>query len=95
MTDNPVLIQALSLALTLSPKERLHLITQVASSVEQDFIAPPPSNVAHWGEMADAILNQLDTSAWEAIEMADPTTWLKQQREDERQRRLADWGDSE
>ncbi|GEM_PF-468264 len=91
MSDNSILDQALALALTLSPKERLHLITQVASSVEREFISTP-SETTHWGQQVDALLDQLDTSEWESMEMSDPTTWLKQQREEERQRRLGDWG---
>lgn len=95
MGDNPVLDQALALALTLSPKERLYLITQVASSVEREFVPVPLSETPHWGQAMVALLDPLDTSAWEALEMSDPTTWLKQQREEERKRRLGDWGADE
>ncbi len=42
MTDMTQLDKALALALKLSPKERIRLIEQVASSVERDIESPAP-----------------------------------------------------
>ncbi|MEO8392862.1 MAG: hypothetical protein ABI700_07705 [Chloroflexota bacterium] len=92
MNERALLDEALALALKLSPKERIRLIERVASSVEQE-IEPASSTEGHWGQRMNALLDSLDTSDWEALEMGDPVEWLEQQRAQELKQRLGDWGD--
>ena len=92
MKDMTLLNEALALALKLSPKERIQLIEQVASSVERD-IESPPSSEEHWGQKLNALLDTLDMSDWETIAFDDPAAWVEQQCAEEQQRRLGDWGE--
>ncbi|MBC7872260.1 MAG: hypothetical protein H7Y09_15555 [Chitinophagaceae bacterium] len=94
MTDMTQLDEALALALKLSPKERIRLIEQVASSVERDIEVPAPSE-GHWGQGVNALFDSLDMSEWEAVEMDDPVVWVEQLRTDERRQRLGNWGEQE
>jgi hypothetical protein len=91
MTDMTQLDEALALALKLTPKERVRLIEQVASSVERDIDAPTPSE-GHWGQGVNALLDSLDMIAWEALEITDPVAWVERQRTDEQRQRLGNWG---
>ena|SRR5688572_12812910 len=96
--DKPLLDEALALALRLTPKERLQLIERVASSVEHE-IAPEPASeqapVEHWGRALNQLIDSLDMSEWEAMDIDDPVEWVRQQREVERKQRLGDWGETE
>ncbi len=96
MNDTTRLDEALALALKLSPKERIQLIERVASSVEHDIEpAPPEEQPEHWGKSLNALLDSLDMSDWEAMEMDDPVEWVKQQRAQQMRHRLGDWGAEE
>lgn len=89
MSNQPLLEEAVMLALRLTPKERLQLIERVASSVERDIETKPHSE-EHWGQALNRLLDSLDMSAWQAPEFDDPTEWLKKQREQELKNRLGD-----
>lgn len=97
MNEPSLLSEALTLALQLSPKEQIQLIERLASSVGHEIEAPsghkPPAE--HWGQALNALLDSLDMSDWEALEIDDPVEWVKQQREEELKRRLGDWGTEE
>jgi len=45
----------------------------------------------HWGKNFVALLDQLDTSEWEALDIDDPVEWLKQQRQKQAKRRKLNW----
>ncbi|MCU0476610.1 MAG: hypothetical protein MUC99_10970 [Anaerolineae bacterium] len=87
--ENPALSEALTLALRLSPKERLYLISRVASSVEQ--VLEETTHTEPWGQRAERLIEQLDTSAWQDLDIPDVTTWLHQLRDEERKQRGRDW----
>lgn len=91
MSPQDVFDEALALALTLPSQRRLQLIEQVASSVARELEASPPGG-QHWGQALNALLDSLDTSDWEALEIDDPVAWVKQQRAAENERRLGAWG---
>lgn len=91
----PNLDELVSQALRLSPKERIQLIERVASSVEREMETPLSQAQApteHWGQALNRLLDTLDMSDWEALDIDDPVEWVKQQRRDEQKRRLGDWG---
>jgi hypothetical protein len=90
MTDS-TFDQALEIALSLSPRERLQLIERVASSVEQE-IEPSLEVGKHWGEALVSLVESLDLLDWEAMDINDPLEWVRRQREEEEQHRLGDWG---
>ena len=94
MTNSAQINEALALALKLSPKERIRLIEEVASSVERELDATPTEQqpVEHWGKALNALLDQLDMSDWEALDIDDPVEWVKQLRDEEMRHRLGDWG---
>lgn len=46
----------------------------------------------HWGKDFVALLDQLDLSDWESDDSADPVEWVKQQRQQQAQRRGLNWG---
>jgi len=98
MRDTIQLEEVLTLALRLSPGERLRLVERVVSSVERDIEMPPVSEQQpeeHWGQSLNRLLDTLDMSEWQSPEFDDPVEWLKQQREQEYRRRVGDWGTSE
>ena len=54
--------EALSLALSLSPVDRLKLVERVVSSVESELENPPTgeaSSEEHWGQALNRLLNEL------------------------------------
>jgi len=72
--------EALALALRLSPKERVQLIERVASSLE-DALDTTSENQEHWGRKLSALLDEMDTTDWDALDIDDPVAWVKAQRE--------------
>jgi hypothetical protein len=86
--------QILSSALNLTPKERLQLIERLASSLEHDVQEPSaqPLEDEHWGRRLNRLLDELDTEQWSTSDMDDPVEWLQKLREEQRARRLGDWG---
>ncbi len=93
MDSIPQLDEALSLALRLTPGDRLRLAEQVIASVERE-ISPQqsqPELEEHWGQSLNRLLDQLDLSEWEALEIDDPVEWLKQLRSADENRHAAYW----
>ncbi len=70
------------------------MIERLASSVERE-IEPAPPPVEHWGKALNALLDSLDMSDWEALEMDDPVEWVKQQWIDDLKQQFSDWDKSE
>jgi hypothetical protein len=97
MNDTSPFNEALALALKLSPKERIQLIEQVASSVEHEFDFAPSDRQPeeHWGRNLLRLLDELGPIEMKYPEIEDPVEWVKQIRRDERQQRLGDWGGDE
>ena len=95
---NTTLEEALALALKLAPKERLQLIEQVASSVEQDFetlVAANELTTEHWGKSLNHLLDELGPIDFLYPEIEDPVEWVKQIRSQKRQQRLGNLDDAE
>jgi hypothetical protein len=96
MDTIPSLEQALALALKLAPKERLQLIEQVASSVENDIdssLTDKQQSKEHWGKSLNKLFDQLGPIDLVDPEIDDPVEWVRVQREKERKHRLGDWGE--
>jgi hypothetical protein len=88
MNESKPLDEALALALQLAPGERLRLVERVVASVEREIsgsIPPDRPDTEHWGQTLNQLLDSLDTSDWEALEMDDLVAWVKQQRAEERE----------
>ncbi len=74
----------LAAVLKLAPKERLWLVERIVSSVMHDLDAtvPEPPPVEEQREKSlNKLVNSLDTSEWEAMEVEDPFEWLKELRQ--------------
>jgi hypothetical protein len=96
MNNPKQLEEALTLALKLPPGERLRLVERVVASVERDIagntsVAQTPD--AHWGQALNRLLDALDLSDWEALEIDDPVEWVKRLRRQDESRLDAYWND--
>ena len=70
----------------------------MASSVEHEIdleTADEQPPVEHWGKALNRLIDSLDMSGWEALEIDDAVEWVRKQRDDERKQRLGDWGKTE
>src|SRR5260221_13983490 len=96
MTEKAVpLEEALSLALRLSPVDRLKLVERVVSSVESELEVPAVSEEMpeeHWGQTLNHLLDELGPIDLVDPEIEDPVEWVKAQREKQQKQRLGDWG---
>jgi hypothetical protein len=87
MSQQTQLDEALALALKLPAGARLRLVERVVASVEREIaggmpVMQPPAE--HWGQALNRLLDTLDLSDWEALEINDPIEWVKTlRREDE------------
>ena len=52
-----------------------------------------PQEKENWGAKVVALLDQLDMSAWEALDIDDPVEWVKNQRREAERQRGITWGD--
>ena len=80
MSESTQLAAALVLALQLGPGDRLRLVERVVASVERDIAGGVPAThtpAEHWGQALNRLLDALDLSDWEALEIADPVEWVK------------------
>jgi len=86
---------ALELALRLEPGDRLRLVKEVVASVEQDMVVGTQTGESvadeHWGQSLNRLLDALDMSDWEALEIDDPVAWVKALRRQEESRLDAYW----
>ena len=84
---SPLLQEALSLALRLNPKERLQLVEQVVSSVEDELATDyPPTPQPKTGAEIVAMLEQMDPIEFVDPDIEDPVEWVKAQRQKEADR---------
>ncbi len=98
MTITELYQEALAMALQLPPRERLHLIEQVVSSVERDLQptpVPQPPTEGHWGKMLNQLMDELNPIETKYPEIEDPVEWVKHHRAEQRRQRLGDWGEDE
>ncbi|MDZ4767238.1 MAG: hypothetical protein SGI73_22070 [Chloroflexota bacterium] len=88
------LADVLALALKLSAKDRLQLVEKVVSSVGEEL----PSHEGFvqragetWGQAMVRLINELDLSDWQNIEIDDPVEWVKSIRKQEEDRLKPYW----
>jgi hypothetical protein len=97
MNDAIQLEEALTLALRLSPKQRIQLIERIASSVEREFEPDLRDDASpseeHWGRNLVRLLDEIGTIELVHPEIEDPAEWVSTLRRESRQRRLGDWGE--
>ena len=80
MSEPTQLEETLALALQLGPGDRLRLVERVVASVERDIAGGVPAThtpAEHWGHALNRLLDALDLSDWEALEIDDPIEWVK------------------
>jgi hypothetical protein len=80
VSESTQLAAALVLALQLGPGDRLRLVERVVASVERDIAGSIPAThtpAEHWGQALNRLLDALDLSDWEALEIDDPVEWVK------------------
>lgn len=94
MVDTPSLEEVLAVALKLPPRVRMQLIEHVASSVERD-IAALANDGDHWGQELVALIDRLDVSDWQSLEINDPVEWVKQIQRQNTTRLFTHWNDPE
>ena len=96
MSNTTQLEEALALALKLPPGDRLRLVERVVASVEHDIaggVPVTPTAAEHWGQSLNRLLDALDTSDWQALEINDPVEWVKALRRQDESRLEAYWND--
>lgn len=79
----------INLALQLSPRERMQLIEQVASSVGE--VLPEPIVSDHWGQSLNRLLEELGPVEMKNSEIQDPVEWVKEQRRQDSERLNPSW----
>ena len=82
--SDAALEQVVALALQLSAAEQARLLERVAANLAHYINEPsqtqPSDQTKTWGQRMLDMLDQLDTSAWEAMDMPDSVEWVKEQR---------------
>jgi hypothetical protein len=97
MSESTQLEAALALALQLGPGERLRLVERVVASVERDIASSVPvthTPTEHWGQALNRLLDALDLSDWDALEIDDPIEWMKALRRKDEARLDSYWDGS-
>jgi hypothetical protein len=97
MSESTQLAAALVLALQLGPGDRLRLVERVVASVERDIAGGVPAThtpAEHWGQALNRLLDALDLSDWEALEIDDPVEWVKALRRKDEARLDSYWDGS-
>ncbi len=89
MNTSASLEEVLAVALKLAPRERLQLIEQIASSVEQDITDVQP-RTEHWGQSLNRLIDELEPIDLLYPEIEDPVEWVKHLRAEQRKKRLGD-----
>ncbi len=90
MTDTPTLNEALEIVAKLSPEDRIQLVRQVLAGFEHTLIARSSAE-KHWGKQLNELIDSLDTSDWEALDIDDPVAWVKALREEDNSRLQSYW----
>jgi len=88
------LADALTLALRLSPLDKIRLVEKLAATLEQDLAPQPAAQLPAkegWGQQLTDLLTQLDLSDWDADPHEDPVLWVEQQRREQEHERQLDW----
>jgi hypothetical protein len=92
MDDAVTVTGILQPVLALSPQDRKRPAVKLGETLHVvDAPAAPPADEGDEGRTMVAMPESLDISEREARAIDDPVGWLRQQREDERKRRLDDW----
>lgn len=81
----------------LTPEERDELVERLTAldELEDDEPSLSENKTEHWGQSLNRLLDDLGPIELLYPEIEDPVAWVKQLRDDERRRRLGDWGDEQ
>ncbi len=98
MTNTIEIENIFSLALQLSPAERIQLIERIAASVGQDIRSETNQQkpvTGHWGQELVALIEELGPIDMLYPEIEYPVEWVKRLREDQDKKRNLDWGEED
>lgn len=94
-TTSP-LADVLTMALQLSPLDKIRLVEKLAATLERDLTTQSVVQVPvkeGWGQQLTDLLAQLDLSDWDADPNEDPVAWLEQQRQTQERERQLGWNE--
>lgn len=92
MSDSNLLEKTMDMALQLPIIERLQLVERLVASVERDISTPEKiADDGHWGEKLVSLIETLDLSDWEALDIDDPVAWVNHIRQQEETRLKPYW----
>ena len=74
----------------LPPDQRATLIVRLLHDATPDYAS---DNQLTWGQNIVRLIESMPPIEMTHPEIEDPVEWVKQIREDERRRRLGDWGE--
>ncbi|MFN3342846.1 MAG: hypothetical protein ACK40M_09130 [Flavobacteriales bacterium] len=75
----------------LTPDERKTLAVMLVESL--DTSPAPVSSEGHWGREVVALVEAMDSAAWQASGPEDPVEWVKHIRHETEKRLKAYWND--
>ena len=87
------IIEILEQAKALSPEERKELAKLLIDTLNVTQEPKAAAQEEHWGENLLRLLDELGSVELLHPEIEDPVEWVKQIRQEQRQRRLGDWGE--
>jgi len=79
MTVSEVLEQAKA----LKPNERKELMKLLVDTFDVEPAVTAETTEEHWGKSLNRLLDTLDTSDWENLEIEDPVAWVESIRKQE------------
>lgn len=77
----------------LSPEEVKELVKRLVDMMAVTTVSPTPEPTVHWGENLLRLLDEIGPIDMIHPEIEDPIEWVKRIREEQRQKRLDDWGE--
>ena len=94
MTVSEILEQVQALSAEERKELAEHLMAMIDISVAHNLQNNDANQDTHWGQSLNELLNESDPILMYP-EIEDPVEWVQHMREEERKRRLGDWGDIE
>jgi hypothetical protein len=94
MSANTRIDEVFELGVKLPESERRQLIEKLVLSLgheEEVTPASEPPPAEHWGKALNQLVDSLDMSDWEALEIDDPVAWVEQIRSEQEIARGLDW----
>ncbi|PJF29341.1 MAG: hypothetical protein CUN52_08880 [Phototrophicales bacterium] len=92
MSNSNLLEKTMDMALQLPIIERLQLVERLVASVEHDITTlQRVAQGSHWGERLVSLIESLDLSDWEEMDIDDPVQWVEHIRKQDEARLKPFW----